>query len=250
MGNQAGTAGERPATAICGRLGPARPLSSGGGRAKPGHRDDAACDRHDDTEDQRDSEHGQDKRDGDGKVAGGRPVRRWSPRPLLRPWCRCPLAAAVAAHTWWVGDRRLTLRPRQPACRMSGLEAAEGASRSDNRQPRAANERLWQKAWVGGFGVASTRALPSFRHLRHRLIGPLHLDIQQHPRQPPGRCAVPRHHQPAPSRSTRTPSSAEPCPISDLRHTHGHDRSRRRRGCRPVDLSRRHRRVAGSPRHR
>ena len=45
---------------------------------------------------------------------------------------------------------------------MSGLEAAEGASRSDNRQPRAANERLWQKAWVGGFGVASTRALPSF----------------------------------------------------------------------------------------
>ena len=138
-GNQAGTAGERPATAICGRLGPARPLSSGGGRAKPGHRDDAACDRHDDTEDQRDSEHGQDKRDGDGKVAGGRPVRRWSPRPLLRPWCRCPLAAAVAAHTWWVGDRRLTLRPRQPACRMSGLEAAEGASRSDNRQPRAAN---------------------------------------------------------------------------------------------------------------
>ena len=83
--------------------------------------------------------HGQDKRDGDGKVAGGRPVRRWSPRPLLRPWCRCPLAAAVAAHTWWVGDRRLTLRPRQPACRMSGLEAAEGASRSDNRQPRAAN---------------------------------------------------------------------------------------------------------------
>ena len=82
--------------------------------------------------------HGQDKRDGDGKVAGGRPVRRWSPRPLLRPWCRCPLAAAVAAHTWWVGDRRLTLRPRQPACRMSGLEAAEPASRSDNRQPRAA----------------------------------------------------------------------------------------------------------------
>ena len=66
--------------------------------ARPRHGDDVVGDRHEGAEDQRDGQPGQDEREDDAAVAGGRPVRRWSPRPLLRPWCRCALAAAVAAH--------------------------------------------------------------------------------------------------------------------------------------------------------
>jgi hypothetical protein len=52
-----------------------------------------------------------------------------------------------------------------------------------------------------GWVVSASHPLelfPAFVICGHRLIGPLHLDIQQHPRQPPDRCAVPRHHEPAP----------------------------------------------------
>jgi len=77
---------------------PLRALSGSRGRAETGHRDGAARGRDDGTEDQRNGERGQDQHDDDAIVAGGCPVRRWSPRPLLRPWCRSAFAAPVALH--------------------------------------------------------------------------------------------------------------------------------------------------------
>ena len=77
---------------------PLRALSGSRGRAETGHRDGAARGRDDGTEDQRNGERGQDQHDDDAIVAGGCPVRRWSPRPLLRPWCRAAFAAPVALH--------------------------------------------------------------------------------------------------------------------------------------------------------
>jgi len=63
-------------------------------------------DRHEGAKDVRDGQHGQDEHQDDAAVAGARPVRRWAPGPLLGPWCRYALAAAVAAQAHWVDDPR------------------------------------------------------------------------------------------------------------------------------------------------
>ncbi len=141
--------------------------------ARPRHGDDVVGDRHEGAEDQRDGQPGQDEREDDAAVAGGRPVRRWSPRPLLRPWCRCALAAAVAAHArgsmiaarryGWMSfrlecpDRRLwTASLRLWIGRVSHRDQDHGPGTAVG-QPL---EQRWPSMWTCGSRCPRVRGLP------------------------------------------------------------------------------------------
>jgi len=133
--------------------GPLRPLSGRRRCAEPRHRDGAARDRHDGTEDQNNDKHGQDQHNDDTVVAGGRPVRRWSPRPLLRPWCRSALATPVALHARWVANPGYSLRQRR--VRLWGVPDVGDDKSQPPQSPPASR------------AIEPSAALGSARHLRH-----------------------------------------------------------------------------------
>ena len=188
---------------------------------RPRHGDDVVGDRHEGAEDQRDGQPGQDEREDDAAVAGGRSVRRWSPRPLLRPWCRCALAAAVAAHARGVDDPRPTLRdaylaqsptmpwPRTRACFMrasvpSGRGGPASAGELHREERRA--DRRGHRATSQGQPRASHAALTQVPHARQCLLRP-------QDRREQGHCA----RLPAIARSTQLSMGPTTCCLWECR---------------------------------